>query len=335
LENKNRPTSEESVPHEARSEGIPNRHAHGTVETNNKKNVSLTSAKDQIEAWSEAQPRNHPAQLVARQYKEAAKNLTLDELRAGIANDLIQAWKEKYRSNTVGCFRGVLRRLLVRLVEKGASEDIVRMLQHVTPFQPRQVVISRDEIMRLLAGASPWLAFVITACYTLALRSGEATRLGPSHFNQEKQRIEGLIVKGNKWHSVPVTDTAFQQAMSAISTDRNDTRSFAEILRGKPLTPRTAQHMWLFLKRKTKVRASLRMHDLRRTRATECYQATFDVMIVKKMLGHTSLTTTAGYIAHATDDALREGTKTLWSPARQQLKQHGVKHVTEVTSRTQ
>jgi len=58
-------------------------------------------------------------------------------------------------------------------------------------------------------------------------------------------------------------------------------------------------------------------------------------MLVKKMLGHSSVSTTAGYIAHASDEKLRESMQHMWSPAKQQLTQRGVKPITQVTQREQ
>jgi integrase len=79
---------------------------------------------------------------------------------------------------------------------------------------------------------------------------------------------------------------------------------------------KTAQDAWNDARKKSGIRSELRMHDFRRTQATDVWRVTKDLLAVKRLLGHESVSTTAGYIQHESAEPLRELMRNGYSPTR-------------------
>ena len=75
-----------------------------------------------------------------------------------------------------------------------------------------------------------------------------------------------------------------------------DTRSFVEILHGSPIAKPSMRQAWERCRKKSGIDITLHPHDLRRTAAVELYERTHDIFAVQRMLGHTSIATTAWYL---------------------------------------
>jgi integrase len=102
--------------------------------------------------------------------------------------------------------RAMLSNLLRTLESRGASAALTRQLARVPGYQPRQTVFTHDEITTVMAAAKPWLAFVFSVCYSLALRSGDAVNLAPCHYDADTKMIRNLPTKNDKTISLPVGD---------------------------------------------------------------------------------------------------------------------------------
>jgi integrase len=298
-----------------------------------KKTPCLNLAAKHITAWAEAKPdKNRDRKLVAQALIAQTRGLETEQIAAQDGNAIVLAWKEKYARNTVHHLRALLANLLRTLCLFGAPETAARLLMRAPGYQPRQTIFTHDEIAAVMAAAPPWLSFLIHVCYTLALRSGDAVNLCPANYDRATKTIRNLKTKGNRALTLPVTDPALIEVLERIGPE-DSTVPYAQLIR--EITPKnpnggnhrpdwretfcaeTAQNAWNTARRKAAIRPELRMHDLRRTRATELYVKTLDIILCQKILGHASVSTTAFYIAHADNDAaLRPILEASYSPFR-------------------
>lgn len=224
----------------------------------------------------------------------------------------------------------MLANLLRMLESRGASPALARQLARVPGYQPRQIVFTHDEITAVMTTAKPWLAFIFSVCYSLALRSGDAVNLAPCHYDRDAKMIRNLPTKNGKTISLPVGDPSLQLVMESIGPG-DSCVPYAQLIRERQPKPRTggpkrnqraafcaktAQDAWNDAKKKSGVRPELRMHDFRRTQATDVWRVTKDLLAVKRLLGHESVSTTAGYIQHENAEPLRAIMKDGYSPTR-------------------
>jgi len=230
-----------------------------------------------------------------------------------LPNALVEAWKPKYKRNTLAAFRHALKKLLRWLESIGAQRDLANNLKRVPTYQPRQTLVTSEELEKLFFHAKPWMKFLLIACHTLACRSGEARRLAPCHYDKDRKEIRSLRAKNNRLLTLPVVGQ-LQQLIESLDLPPNTQTPYVEILSGRTIDNSHLCDVWLALKKKAGVRHELRIHDIRRTTATEFYQATQDIVATQRLLGHQSLTATVAYVAHADQETLRPVLEKLRAP---------------------
>jgi len=219
-------------------------------------------------------------------------------------NMLVDHWKANLKRNTVSCYRWTLRRLLAWLVDQGAPKDCVTQLKRVPGFEARQRTLHEQEIQSLIENAEPWMRCFLLICLTTSLRSGEARRVSPWHFDgkSDPPMIRHLRVKNNHEHSVPVTPELRALFDSAVAA-KDSKRPFIDILKGQPedqpMSFKTLLYHFHALKKKAGIAPEVRMHDLRRTALCRAYELSGkNIVMVQKLAGHASIATTAQYLQH-------------------------------------
>jgi integrase len=125
--------------------------------------------------------------------------------------------------------------------------------------------------------------------------------------------ISSLRTKNNRLLTLPVVP-GLQQLLESVEPGVDPTTPYVELLAGRPVDTHYLCETWTALKKKSGVRYDLRIHDIRRTTATEFYQETRDIVATQRLLGHQSLTATVAYIAHADQDTLRPVLERLRAP---------------------
>ena len=151
---------------------------------------------------------------------------------------------------------------------------------------------------------------ILELLYGSGLRLAELHGLGPDALDA-RNRLVRVLGKGRKERIVPVTDSAIRaleryhprRAEALARSDAPDRDAILVNARGRRLSRRSIQ---------TAVRTSLETaagarglsaHALRHTFATHLLEGGADLMAVKELLGHVSLTTTRIY-THTTKERL-------------------------------
>ena len=188
--------------------------------------------------------------------------------------------------------------------------DLAAEIYHLKEPQKVPLVLSRDEVRRLLAVApSLKLRAMLSLAYGCGLRAGEVVRLKVGDIDSAQGIIRIVQSKGRKDRNVmlPADILGLLRAWWKERPTRQDA--------GVPLTDR-----WLFpsrvgrgclttrqfarLFRATVAAAGIRkpvtLHSLRHSFATHLLERGVDIRVIQALLGHHKLETTARYARVAT-----------------------------------
>jgi integrase len=167
--------------------------------------------------------------------------------------------------------------------------------------------VTADEQQRLLAAAKEPLRTAILVAVHSGLREGEQRRLTWDDFRLDEGVVIVRHTKSRRDRAVPMNAT-LKTAFAAIRRTPNCPYVFANPKTGQPMS-RFNNTAWRSLLRRCGVR-NLRWHDLRHSFASSLAQAGTPMLVIKELLGHSSLQVTGRY-AHLSPDNLREAVQRL------------------------
>ncbi len=220
---------------------------------------------------------------------------------------------ERYNARTANKMLSALRRVLkeawrlgLMTAEESARAADVRNIEVSTPSQAETGRhLTMGELMALMgacadgsnAGARD--AALIAVGYACGLRRSELAGLQVSDFERDQ---DCLTIRGkrNKTRIVPINDGALD-ALSDWLHVRGDESGplFVQIRRGDHMKDEgiSAQAVYNILESRREMAGvkPFTPHDLRRTFAGELLSAGADIATVQQLMGHASVTTTAGY----------------------------------------
>lgn len=154
-----------------------------------------------------------------------------------------------------------------------------------------------------MANPQPFLRLYMLLYFQCGLRASEALAVTPRSWNPEQHTVS-IPVKGKKTRTAEVTPEV-ETLFDAAHGDATETRSFIELLRGKPVTQNSMRQAWEKHRKKCRISEQVTAHDLRRTAATILYTATKDLRVPQQLLGHQNLASTLRYIAPMAPDEAR------------------------------
>ena len=133
------------------------------------------------------------------------------------------------------------------------------------------------------------------------LRLSEITNLRPGNINLSKGKLRIVSGKGNKDRDLAVPDYLID-LLTAWRKRRPKSNYFFSTLKGKKLLPRYIQQMVKRYSRKAGIAKNITPHTLRHTYATYYYKQTKDIETLRRILGHSDISTTTIYITLANID---------------------------------
>jgi site-specific recombinase XerD len=197
-------------------------------------------------------------------------------------------------------FRVTLRRL-----------DLCAEIYHLREPQKIPLVMSPDEMRRLLVGASSLRVRVLLSLgYGCGLRAGEIVRLKVKHIDSAQHIIRIEQSKGRKDRNVmlspemhdllrqwwKVRPSRFDAGMAPQERWLFPSRKTA----GKPITTRQLSRLFHAVTKAAGIKKSVTLHALRHSFATHLLERGRDVRVIQALLGHEKLDTTARYTRVAT-----------------------------------
>src|SRR6202521_1266361 len=195
-------------------------------------------------------------------------------------------------------FRVTLRRL-----------DLAGEIYHIREPQKIPLVMSPDEMKRLLAAASSLkVRVLLSLCYGCRVRAGEVVRLKVKHIDSAQKIIRVEQSKGRKDRNVmlsPETLALLRQWWKArrgfdATTPLQERWLFPGRKPGRPMTTRQLNRLFHEAADGAGIKKGVTLHALRHSFATHLLERGTDIRILQALLGHDKLDTTARYTHVAT-----------------------------------
>ncbi len=158
------------------------------------------------------------------------------------------------------------------------------------------VVLSRDEVCRLLAAARRLKSrAILMTLYAAGLRVSELVGLKVSDIDSQRMAIRVRQGKGRKDRYVMLSSTLLATLREYWKAYRPSDWLFPGQDPQKQLTPRTVANICQSAGRRARLARQISPHTLRHTFATHLLEAGTDIRTIQALLGHRSLRTTALY----------------------------------------
>jgi len=133
------------------------------------------------------------------------------------------------------------------------------------------------------------------------LRLSEITNLRPSNINLTKGKLRVENGKGNKDRDLAIPEY-LTELLENWRKIRPKSDYFFTTLDGKKLSSRYIQNMVKRYGQKAGIVKNISPHTLRHTYATQFYRQTKDIETLRRILGHSDISTTTIYITLANID---------------------------------
>jgi len=154
--------------------------------------------------------------------------------------------------------------------------------------------------------APPHLRLWILLCSDLAIRSGTAAKLGPSHYYPQTGELRFTTKHGARLMLPVTSEVRALIEQCDLRVDQPFTHQLWPRRPGKQFTPTPASNRlatplraaFQKLCRANGITRHIVPHDLRRTTAVAMLRHTHDVRDVQAILGHRSLQSTIWYLDH-------------------------------------
>lgn len=167
--------------------------------------------------------------------------------------------------------------------------------------------LSRGEVARLLKGAeyNPKHRTLLVTAYATGLRVSELVRLQIADIHSERMLVRVNRGKGGKDRYTILSPRLLSELRDYWRLYRPAKWLFPGRLPNEPLTDGSAQRAFYKAKAAAGIERGHGIHSLRHSFASHLLESGVDLPTLQRLLGHTSLATTAKYL-HVTEKRLAE-----------------------------
>jgi len=160
----------------------------------------------------------------------------------------------------------------------------------------RAFAFSKEQIIQLLAVAhNPKHHALIMCVYGAGLRVSEVVKLKPEHIESGRNLIRVEQAKGRKDRYTILSDRLLIELRNYWRSFRPGEWLFFGRDRSRPMPIGSAQKIFYLLRNRAGISKGS-LHTLRHSFATHMLEGGVDIFELKRMLGHSSIKTTSGYI---------------------------------------
>jgi len=157
-------------------------------------------------------------------------------------------------------------------------------------------VLSQDEIGKILAMENnPKHRLLLMLAYSSGLRVSEVVALKREDIDLSRKVIYVRLGKGRKDRCTILSEKASCVIAEYCACNNIETWLFPGQIAGRPLTIRSAQHIFDKAVRRAKIAKAVSIHSLRHTFATHLLESGTDIRYIQELLGHSSVRTTERY----------------------------------------
>jgi len=224
----------------------------------------------------------------------------------------IEGYKVQRRTKVSGSTVNRELALLKRMFNLAIAWDLflsanpVRKVKFFREFNTGLRVVSPEEEMNLLQNASPYLQDLIRFALNTGLRIGEIFSLRWSNLDLNKGILTVFAPKTEKLRDVPINSET-RKVLEAWWLGRKNEVVFYNPETGKPFVDLKAG--FAVACKKAGI-SGVTWHTLRHTFASRLVNSGVDIVTVKELLGHSSLSVTMRY-AHTNIDSKRAAVEKL------------------------
>jgi integrase len=231
---------------------------------------------------------------LAQHYGRAPDALSDDELRAYLLH--LHRNTDKSRSTLNVAVSG-LRFFYQRVLER-PFHHLERNLPRPRPPRRRPRAYTLAEVRRLFkACAHPKHRAFLMTVYGAGLRLNEACHLRPEHIDRSAGQIRVEQGKGRKDRYTALPESVLRELESYWRACRPQGWLFPSTRNpSQPMPDGTAQKIFYDAVARARLQDKGGIHSLRHSFATHWIEAGIPLFVLKRMLGHTSLSTTAKYV---------------------------------------
>ena len=159
------------------------------------------------------------------------------------------------------------------------------------------VVLSTKEVAHLIsATVNQKHKTIIMLAYSSGLRISEVQHLIPKDIDSSRMLINVRQGKGHKDRQVILSPFMLEQLRNYFLQYRPGTYLFEGEKRNQPIAIRTLQNGFKQGLAKSSINKKASFHTLRHSFATHLVEQGTDIVIIQRLLGHTSLKTTSVYL---------------------------------------
>ena len=181
-----------------------------------------------------------------------------------------------------------------------ARPGMVEMLPYGKRPKRLPTVLSVEEVAQLLEAARPGRErILLQTAYACGLRISELLNLQVTDIDSARMVVNVRQGKGAKDRQVPLSPRLLSELRNWWSLHRRKPWLFPGCIErtwDKPMQATCVQRLCQKIVTRAKLRKNATMHTLRHSYATHLLEAGVDVVTLQKLLGHTSLATTARYL---------------------------------------
>ena len=199
---------------------------------------------------------------------------------------------------------------IVRVIDKSLDKEIIRDINKKTKtFRKNKlpVILEPEEAKKLIKQPNKRCPTglrnktIMSLMLHCGLRLSEVVNLKHGNINLTKGKLRVESGKGKKDRDLAIPDylTGLLEAWRNIRPKSN---FFFSTLKGRKLSDRYIQQMVKRYTQKAGIEKKISPHTLRHTYATQYYKQTKDIETLRRILGHSDISTTTIYITLANID---------------------------------
>ena len=246
-----------------------------------RKNYSASTIKCYVTAVS----------MLARYYDKCPSQLSEEQVAAYL-NYITQKRGYSYGSIS-GAHRGI-KLFWKQILDRAWNTKLLPR-----PKRPKELpeILSLNEVKRLLDNTrNRKHRAILRLLYTTGLRMGELVKLKPSDIDSERMVVRVRQGKGKKDRYTILTKPMLVQLRDYWKDYHPKTYLFEGMIPGHHISRRTVQQVFQNSRKRARIKRQVGVHVLRHCFATHLLDAGVDMLIIKSMMGHSNLSTTARYI---------------------------------------
>lgn len=228
---------------------------------------------------------------LAKHFNKSPDLLTVEQINEYFRRCLIE---KKFSGSTIRQTIGALRILYVYVLKRNWNK-----IDFPSPKAEKKFpnILSKDEVKSIINVTKNLKhKTLIMLAYSTGLRLGEILKLKPEDIDSKRMQILVKQAKGHKDRNVILSPLILTQLRVYWKEYQPVNYLFEGSIRNRKYSKRSAQNLFKRSVQLAGIKRKVSFHTLRHSFATHLVEDGVDVIIIQRLLGHTTLKTTSVYL---------------------------------------